>query len=34
MIESGFTIEKFYSDVAGTPYDPQADEFAVVANRQ
>jgi hypothetical protein len=31
--ECGFTIEKLYSDVAGTPYDPQAIEFAVVAKK-
>jgi 2-polyprenyl-3-methyl-5-hydroxy-6-metoxy-1,4-benzoquinol methylase len=31
--EGGFSIEAFYSDVAGTPYDPQASEFAVIANR-
>lgn len=33
FLESGFTIENLYSDVAGTPYDSQVDEFAVVANR-
>jgi SAM-dependent methyltransferase len=29
--ESGLTIEELYSDVAGAPYDEDADEFAVVA---
>ena len=29
----GFTIENFYSDVAGSPYDSQSDEFAIVAKR-
>ena len=29
--ESGFTIEKFYSDVAGAPYDQQSTEFAIIA---
>lgn len=29
--ESGFTVEKFYSDVAGTPFSPESTEFAVVA---
>jgi 2-polyprenyl-3-methyl-5-hydroxy-6-metoxy-1,4-benzoquinol methylase len=33
FVELGFAIEKFYSDVAGTPYDSQASEFAVVAKR-
>jgi SAM-dependent methyltransferase len=29
----GFTIEKFYSDVAGSPYNPETLEFAVVAKK-
>ncbi len=29
----GFIIEELYSDVAGSPYDPQATEFAVVAKK-
>ena len=29
--EFGFSIESFYSDVAGTPYDPKSNELAVVA---
>lgn len=28
----GFTVDTFYSDVAGTPYDPESNEFAVIAN--
>ena len=31
--ECGFTIEKLYSDVAGAPYDPQGNEFAVIAKK-
>ena len=27
----GFTIDAFYSDVAGTPYDSKSNEFAVIA---
>jgi len=33
FVECGFTIEKLYSDVAGSPYDPQAIEFAVVGKK-
>jgi cyclopropane fatty-acyl-phospholipid synthase-like methyltransferase len=33
FVECGFSIGEFYSDVAGTPYDPQSSEFAVVAKR-
>ena len=29
----GFKIEDFYSDVAGEPFTPQSDEFAVVARK-
>lgn len=32
--ECGFAIEKFYSDVAGSPYNPETVEFAVVAKRR
>jgi hypothetical protein len=32
--ECGLIIDQLYSDVAGTPFDPKADEFAVVAKRQ
>ena len=31
--ECGFTIEKIFSDVAGTPFDSMANEFAVVAKK-
>ena len=31
FVESGFTVEKLYSDVAGTPFSPESTEFAVVA---
>jgi len=27
------TVEEFYSDVAGSPFDPEADEFAVIAKK-
>ena len=30
VAESGFEIKEVYSDVAGTPYDTQSAEFAVV----
>jgi len=29
--ENGFAIEGFYSDVAGSPYDPKSTEFAIIA---
>jgi len=31
LVEYGFTVEKLYSDVAGTPFSPESIEFAVVA---
>jgi hypothetical protein len=31
--ECGFTIEEILSDVAGTPFDSRADEFAVIAKK-
>ena len=31
--EAGFTVEAIYSDVAGTPYEPTAGEFALVAGK-
>jgi len=31
--ENGFVIEAFYSDVAGTSFDPDSTEFAVVATK-
>jgi len=33
FVESGFSVEMLYSDVAGTPYDQKTDEFAVIAKR-
>ncbi|TWI61246.1 methyltransferase family protein [Desulfobotulus alkaliphilus] len=33
FVEGGFSIEAFYSDVAGTPYDRNSNEFAVIAKR-
>ena len=30
---AGFSVKGFYSDVAGTPYDGQSSEFAVIATR-
>jgi cyclopropane fatty-acyl-phospholipid synthase-like methyltransferase len=33
FVECGFAVEKFYSDVAGSPYNPETAEFAVVANK-
>ena len=33
FMECGFTIENFFSDVAGRPFDSKANEFAVVAKR-
>jgi len=33
FIECGFAIEKLCSDVAGSAFDPEATEFAVVANK-
>jgi len=31
---AGFSVEEFYSDVAGTPCDPGSAEFAVVARKE
>jgi cyclopropane fatty-acyl-phospholipid synthase-like methyltransferase len=31
--ECGFSIEKLYADVAGSPFNPESDEFAVVARK-
>ena len=31
--ECGLTIATLYSDVAGSPYDPSAAEFSVVARK-
>ncbi len=33
LVECGFTVEKFYSDVAGSPSDSKSMEFAVVAKK-
>jgi 2-polyprenyl-3-methyl-5-hydroxy-6-metoxy-1,4-benzoquinol methylase len=33
FMESGFSIESFYSDVAGTPYDRNSSEFAVIGKK-
>lgn len=33
LMESGFAVEGLYSDVAGTPYDRESNEFAVIARR-
>jgi hypothetical protein len=33
FVECGFTVEGLYSDVAGSPFDPAAKEFAVVGKK-
>lgn len=33
FIEAGFSVKGLYSDVAGTPYDRESSEFAVIADR-
>jgi 2-polyprenyl-3-methyl-5-hydroxy-6-metoxy-1,4-benzoquinol methylase len=33
FIEAGFFVKGLYSDVAGTPYDRQSSEFAVIVNK-
>ncbi|MBN1829669.1 MAG: methyltransferase domain-containing protein, partial [Deltaproteobacteria bacterium] len=33
LAECGFTVDTFYSDVAGSPYDRETKEFAVVAKK-
>jgi 2-polyprenyl-3-methyl-5-hydroxy-6-metoxy-1,4-benzoquinol methylase len=33
FVEIGFVVEKLYSDVAGSPFDPDCTEIAVVAKR-
>lgn len=33
FVDAGFSVEGHYSDVAGTPYDPKANEFAVIAKK-
>ncbi len=34
FVECGFTVEKLYSDVAGSPFDSKSEEFAVVARKR
>ena len=31
--ECGFTVDKFYADVAGTPFDAETGEFGAVAKK-
>ncbi|AQU99691.2 SAM-dependent methyltransferase [Desulfococcus multivorans] len=33
FLEAGFSIDGIYADVAGTPYDRNSDEFAVIAGK-
>jgi SAM-dependent methyltransferase len=33
FLENGFRIDEFYSDVAGTPFSMNSNEFAIVANK-
>jgi len=33
FVGAGFAIEEFYSDVAGSLFDPEGAEFAVVARK-
>jgi len=33
FVDCGFTIEKLYSDIAGSPFDPETMEIAVVARK-
>jgi SAM-dependent methyltransferase len=32
--DAGFSVEGLYSDVAGTPYDPTSNEFAIIAGKK
>ena len=34
FVECGFTVEKLYSDVAGSPFDPETTEIAIVARKR
>jgi len=34
LAESGFIIEEYYFDVAGSPFNPQGKEFAIVAKKR
>lgn len=33
FVDAGFTVKEFYSNVAGKPYDPSSNEFAVIAGK-
>ncbi|MBA7650694.1 Ubiquinone biosynthesis O-methyltransferase [subsurface metagenome] len=33
FVECGFAVEKLYSDVVGSPFDSESEEFAVVAKK-
>jgi len=33
FVECGFAVEKLYSDVAGSPFDSESEEFAVIAKK-
>jgi len=33
FVEAGFFVKKIYSDVAGNPYNPNSNEFAVIADK-
>ncbi len=33
FVKCGFTVEKLYSDVAGSPFDPETTEIAIVAKK-
>jgi len=32
--DAGFSVVEIFSDVAGTPYDPQSQEFAIIARKK
>jgi len=34
LSECGFFVDQFYSDVAGSSFDPENEEFAVVARKK
>ncbi len=33
LADNGLSVDDFYTDVAGTPFDDQSGEFAVVAQQ-
>lgn len=33
FVQAGFKVEEVYSDVAGTPFDPESPDFAIVARK-